>query len=47
MEEITLQLDGFLHTILEKRGSDIYIVPGARVMAKINDQLEPLSESRL
>ena len=47
MEEITLQLDGFLHAILEKKGSDIYIVPGARVMAKINDQLEPLSDSRL
>lgn len=47
MDSDVLQLDTFLRAILQKRGSDVYIVPGARVMAKVNDQLEPLSEQKL
>ena len=42
-----LILEDFLRTILAKKGSDIYIVPGAKVMAKVNEQLEPISENKL
>ena len=47
MDNPSLALEDFLRLILEKKGSDVYIVPGAKVMAKINDQLEPLSDSKL
>jgi len=47
MEEMPLLLEDFLRVILERKGSDVYIVPGAKVMAKINDQLEPLSDAKL
>lgn len=47
MDENNLILQDFLHMILDKKGSDVYIVPGAKVMAKINDQLEPLSTHKL
>ena len=47
MDETSLALEDFLRLILERKGSDIYIVPGAKVMAKVNDQLEALSENKL
>ncbi|MEA5145512.1 MAG: PilT/PilU family type 4a pilus ATPase [Candidatus Limiplasma sp.] len=47
MDQATLLPEDFLHLILEKQGSDVYIVPGAKVMAKIGDQLEPLSADKL
>ena len=47
MEDFTLSLEGFLQQILNKHGSDMYIIPGACIMAKINDQLEPLSDAKL
>lgn len=47
MDETTLRLEDFLQAILARKGSDIYIVPGAKVTAKIGDQLEPLSENKL
>ena len=47
MDDATLALEDFLRLIIEKKGSDVYIVPGAKVMSKINDQLEPLSGSKL
>ena len=47
MDETPLKLEEFLRTILDKKGSDVYIVPGAKVMAKVNDQLEPMSDAKL
>ena len=47
MDESPLKLEPFLRTILEYKGSDVYIVPGAKVMAKVNDQLEPISADKL
>jgi len=47
MNETALKLEDFLRLILEKKGSDVYIVPGAKVMGKISDQLEALSPSKL
>ncbi|HNW87197.1 MAG TPA: PilT/PilU family type 4a pilus ATPase [Candidatus Limiplasma sp.] len=47
MDETSLALEDFLRLILERKGSDVYIVPGAKVMAKVNDQLEALSENKL
>ena len=47
METTIYQLEEILRLILDKKGSDVYIIPGAKVMAKINDQLEPLSEKKL
>ncbi len=47
MEETNYDLEEILRLILEKKGSDVYIVPGAQITAKINDQLEPLSENKL
>ncbi len=47
MDETPLKLEDFLRTILDKKGSDVYIVPGAKVMAKVNDQLEPMSDAKL
>ena len=47
MPDEMLHLEDFLRLILERKGSDIYIVPGAKVMAKINEQLEPLSDAKL
>jgi len=47
MEETTFDLEDYLHAILEQNGSDVYIVPGAKVMAKVCDQLVPLSETKL
>ena len=47
MEETTFDLEDYLHAILEQNGSDVYIVPGAKVMAKVCDQLVPLSDTKL
>ncbi len=47
MDESPLKLEDFLRTILDKKGSDIYIVPGAKVMVKVNDQLESISDAKL
>ena len=47
MDELPLKLEEFLQIILERKGSDVYIVPGAKVMAKMGDQLEPLSTNKL
>ncbi len=47
MDTVAYQLADILRLILEKKGSDVYIIPGARVTAKINDQLEPLSQNKL
>ena len=47
MDEVFQKLEDFLRVILAMNGSDIYIVPGAKVMAKVSDQLEPLSENKL
>lgn len=47
MDETPLRLEDFLRAIIDRKGSDVYIVPGAKVMAKIGDQLEPLSDAKL
>lgn len=47
MDESPLKLEDFLRTILNKKGSDIYIVPGAKVMVKVGDQLESISDAKL
>lgn len=47
MEATVYRLEDILRLILDKKGSDIYIIPGAKVTAKINDQLEPLSENKM
>lgn len=47
MQETHLSLERLLSLVLTQKASDMYIVPGARVMAKIQDQLEPLSEEKL
>ena len=47
MDTTAYRLEDILKLILDKKGSDIYIIPNAQVTAKINDQLEPLSKNKL
>ena len=47
MDNSTYQLEDILRTTLDDKGSDVYIVPGAKVVAKINDVMTPLSEEKL
>ena len=47
MDNTTYSLEGILRSTLEQKGSDVYIVPGAKVTAKINDVMTPLSDEKL
>ena len=46
MDEI-MELNPILEKTLELGGSDIYIFPGAQIIAKVGDHLIPLSEEKL
>ena len=47
MDEQQYELDTLWEAIRDRKGSDVYIVPGARVTAKVNDLMSPLSEQKL
>ena len=47
MDTTEYRLGEILRQILDRNGSDVYIIPGAKVTAKINEQLEPLSKNKL
>ena len=47
MDENHYILEEILHGILDQKGSDVYIIPGAPVTLKVNNQLKPLFVNKL
>jgi len=47
MDENPYLLEDILRGILDQKGSDVYIIPGAPVTLKVNNQLKPLFSNKL